>query len=416
MENITGNYPFNATLFKPGHFNLTHTSNISIVYTPQTLPTPWPFLVLSFLISFLTALWGFASNKWHLSPSSLIGKSSSVEKSNHDYERGQELARQEYSFPTAPLPYSTEHTKQQKWSTFELVFNLFLLALATLRSVAATVGAIKAFVNNTARWAPPSALAMLLISTWPYALNHQFPHMVFRILAALDTFIVLGSLALTTAGIFFRRDVPYYGKYSLAGGNCPFTLSSCPPAGFPITGCYADPGGVWSLQSLDINSGTDPNGNLDINLVAQGERIIGALIFAPFIIAFPFGIWLAKICWGGVNRKRKLKPEIRDDPWRYNRYRLAKYFAFALVLIVGIAVSSLWLHIHAMKRTSPVIVVVDGFGPRSVTGGEGPFGGGKGDDSWTDCFNVTVPQSSNGFWHEWTDAQRSEVEMALAII
>jgi len=46
-----------------GTFNNYRTSNIQLVYTPATLPEPWPYLLSSFLLSLGTNVWGlvFAS-------------------------------------------------------------------------------------------------------------------------------------------------------------------------------------------------------------------------------------------------------------------------------------------------------------------------------------------------------------------
>src|SRR5690349_18847671 len=117
----------------------THTLNAGIVWSPATIPTPWPFLIVSFGLSFITALWGFTSNRWPVSVGSFIGK----------------LAE--------PL--------QRKWPTLQSFLNVTLLAICTMRAVAALYAAVKAFVSNSAKWAPPSALAMLIVAIIPYILD-----------------------------------------------------------------------------------------------------------------------------------------------------------------------------------------------------------------------------------------------------
>src|ERR1700761_6618457 len=49
--------PYNPTTITHGKFDVNHTTDAAFVYNPQSLFTPWPYLLCSIALSLVLSLW-----------------------------------------------------------------------------------------------------------------------------------------------------------------------------------------------------------------------------------------------------------------------------------------------------------------------------------------------------------------------
>jgi hypothetical protein len=393
--------PFNSSTTYFGTLNPYRTTNATVVYDPRTLPTPWPYLAASYALSFLCAVFGIISPAVTATFQELFRRIIRL------------FGRKERDDP----PENT-------WGSFITVFKLIFLAILTIRSVSAFVIAVKAVGSNSARFAAPSALAVLLMAIVPYIVDKAAPHAAIRALGVIDALLVFIALCLMVYGTLNKSGF-YYGRLFPAGGNCAIYVRNCNKLYLDLVGCGV---GFNKYSTTDVNE-------IQRNPVAFSEAILGSLMFIMglpvFVVAVMVVYSLARgLAWATRQidnwtsktfakreRTEAALPRIPKLREKLENERVLRHFSWLTVFaILLFSVVALPINHYQMTRPRPHHVV-DGGGPLALPE-TGPgytyiFGNHT---SWIDCFEVTPPHDRYGFWGLWWEEHRKQVETVLAVL
>ncbi|KAN0076679.1 hypothetical protein V8E54_006821 [Elaphomyces granulatus] len=381
----------NATVY--GLINPEHHSNVSIVYSNATLPTPWPVLLAGLLWSFLSTLrlWLF-SGKGRTSRFVACG----------------------------------------------------LVLVTTLRCIAAFVAAVQAMEIAGGRFRPPSAVITLLLSALSFLFKPGYG--VSYILAIISSFFAFITLTMMVA-IRIRNENDYYAKWLVVGGNCPIivgidTLTPCPFISY--VGCGLDQIPQTNELALANNalygsyrSNNNPNTFENRNHLVLGELVLGLLLLTPFMIGFGivllflacifYLIWeaLKLVAWSLAHPFRVLSLE--EDDLGPNEKRLGFFVGpvFALIIAIYIATS---FPLHYVQERHPTgFFVLDSYGPLQpaeyqdttyygIVQGSWTGDSANGTGSWSDYFYVETPAEDLGFLDYWWEENVGRAMNWLAVL
>jgi len=227
-----------------------HLSSLSVVFTPQTVPTPWPIIAASLGTSLLVALWAIVGGR----------------------------------------------AKLKSWPV-GFILSLYL----TIKSISSLVGASIAAADTArdptglsytaGRFFPALQLAISTLALLPYTITSPKP---WDKLAIINSVVSFTCLTLVTF-IPLTNDMKSlrYAALTVIGGNCPVVVSSCSTADIgkawtQLAGCSA------IASTTDSSRGYVFDGMTTLSSI---EMYLGILIFAPLILAGGWamlflGVWL----------------------------------------------------------------------------------------------------------------------------
>ncbi|EPS35611.1 hypothetical protein H072_10972 [Dactylellina haptotyla CBS 200.50] len=398
--------PFGARGLHGGAWYMAnHTSTISFAYERETILTPWPWLLFSFGVSFLTAGWGYFSTL----------------KQRHEETKGERLRAK---------------------------ITIAILLLTTVRSVATLILAIKSYTNPL-RYPPPSAIAALFISALSSALDcgllpGRFYGAVLKRVAQIDALVTCAAMVMMFA-IPFAKGSFLYGRYTYAGGHCPITVTNRPykPT---VVGCPSNYTVLSAKERAEFWGGV-PRVIDDLNAsytsASEIALVVLAVVVGGYITVSGFRligwtretieyIWNYKeeserkkgrelesnseeLYFVGSLKREKPKAPVRRD-------------ASAFILLSILMFAAVSVPIHAVQQNRPKLwKVLDGFGPpdKPKKTSDGPTFRGEFDKfpgenangtSWVDCYDVGPPTSTDGFMRAWIDVQKKDPLTFLAMI
>ena len=217
-----------------GLVNSSHTSDVHAAYPVGNLPTPWPLVIISSLVSLIIAVIGFKSAMITWSDPAEIetiiererkgNASPSYDGTRHQsvglMEEPPEYELQEhehFEVPRRPVP-----SRIFNMSTTHMVIVLISFLYSTARCVIALILSLKVLITKTGSHSASSSLLLLLLSVQTFITNRSIPRIT-------NIILVLDSLAASAAFLIasFDRRGHYYGELSLSGGNCPAYAPNC---------------------------------------------------------------------------------------------------------------------------------------------------------------------------------------------
>jgi hypothetical protein len=352
-----------------GTYNASHTSTVTLSYGSNTLPTPWPVLVASFILSLLVAFSGIL-----------------------------------FGFRPGP----SEHI-----SLLTFISELATAALNTLRAVTAFITAVLAIHTNIARFEPPTALAMLVLSIAPSMIPLEPALNPLAIIAGCDFTLAFLAMALMVFSRYNEK-LDYYAKWITTGGNCPIFVDYC--SDWMHVGCgmekYYEAADAYEFYTAE------PNLSHNQNEIALVEKILGNLLAIVIIILV--GILLLLLLYE-IWPDHSLDHDI-DSHGGMCRGGRAIVSGIAMVLILMYAAAALPVHVK-QQRHSKEFHVADSFGNASYAPDYVPETGsndypflGSNDTVWTDCFNISSPADEWGFLGAWWELHKRKIEVILPVV
>jgi hypothetical protein len=479
LKNITG-----PADLKPGYINKAHQSNLTIGWTPASLPTPYSIIIASSIISLIIACIGFktALLSWARPDDKKVIPEGFKEWSwrrrwkwsRQDQKRSklrtQAIVQAEIDGVDAPdgvAPQEAhrltlEHSDDGRvyavvdrssrsptttWDSGPFDKSIVILSLLynTARAAFAIAITLEIAITHKGTHAAVSSLFLFFLSIQTFTTNRTFPRLI-NLILVID--LVLVGAALLVAQWDWR--VTHYGDVVVFGGNCPVFASNCTAQAVRWTkvGCGA------ATKERDWNSRDDllgayfnpPYPTGDIN-TEKGQR---KLKFNERAIGIVGSIWVAltliitireasrmigslrsfrQLLWPiplqeqlyEDKKTRKLK---RRSGW--SSLGALSFFGFLGTFIVtGLSIAG-----HVASRKHPFVgTYIDGFGPAvntNVTFSDVPRYNGapqvnstqyQGNaTSWSDCFTVETPRSTNGFFKEWVEHNTQSAYRFVALL
>jgi hypothetical protein len=131
-----------------------------------------------------------------------------------------------------------------------------------------------------------------------------------------------------------------------------------------------------------------------------------------WIVTVILELWLARHLYTG-RLSDLFHPTNRDN--HFHRVFLFTVPGWLGAMLVGIITIGIHIGQAIVPRHS---TYVDSIGPPvqvnfTATGKPEYWGNAT---SWSDCFTLTSPTSSNGFWHEWFQIQEVRLERLIALL
>lgn len=342
----------------PGYINLTHTSHLTPYYPPANLPTPWPLLVCSVLLSLLiscfevkaafTSLSQFTKGVRNYPRSSLARLRVARSERQHEleslqrpkasddpppYTSANSYDNSDFAVPanddfypdhddasiqdippprTITPPPSVEGT----WdvSPRRKVLDIILITFSTYRACVAIAIQLLSLIDKRTPSCAPSNLLLVLVSVQILLSNISLPRKL-RLLLTTDTLFL--ALAFTTAAyaplsnpkaapnLYFSLSsspgsYPWYGQLNLTGGRvgCANYASNCIQQShhWSSVGC-----GNWTTI-IDYEDGDDdenPTTGFFAPYATSGDINTSANpINIVEAVIFVFGtIWLLSTAW-----------------------------------------------------------------------------------------------------------------------
>jgi hypothetical protein len=353
--------PYNNPSTTTGFYDQAHTSTANLVYEPRTLPTPWPILIIGFVVSFLTALWATISN----------------------FKQHKQIQRSRSSRQSSTIILSS--------------LTILILIITSIRSVSALIQTIRATQNGNNRAADILALCALLISNCqyifmntvsnPYELRHiHMLNMSLRFLAGIDIlFVLISSFTLFSMLV---NDDNYYAKWFLEGGTCPVPVDGCSQLAY--VGCRVSAiTGETRINAKNLNTVNNAN------FLRLEQLLTGIFLIATLISMLPFLLRQRKIIKrNGVN--------VTSESALRAYLRLGACFLIVILAVISLSLTAV------QERNPKAIHIIDSFGavlPASSSNGS----------SWSDCFVIKAPANQYGFLDVWWTERRSKVVDLLSL-
>jgi hypothetical protein len=455
-----------------GFLNPAHTSNITLGWTPATLPTPFPIIIVSSFVSIIIAFtgWKTAAMTWNppgrrqerperppgfetwtwrekfqwsmdatrqmreraryinldrgddipLKPPAKAGvRGDDMDPPVYEAVAGQERGVEQF--------LRTATTSRWEASTGNKISVLVSVAYNTLRCAVAAVTTLDIVVTRRGTHAALSSLFLLYLSLQTFISNRKLPRVILLVVL-LDLFLAGLSLLLAT----WDLGASTYGDATLIGGNCPVFAPDCDSQAlyWSQVGCGATIRGQQTTLS-GSKSTVNPYYNRPVyppysggNVNDQwGNRLRGI----EFVVGFMGSLWTVVTLLGTLYEAWRVfgsmetlshllwpvpfVEEYKVDKKTGKRRKRLGWGAtgfFALFSLGGafiVLILSIAGHVSGETKSYGG-AFIDAFGPPVMTnisqspGGVYTTSGGNA-TSWTDCFNITTPTSSNGFFDIW---------------
>ena len=419
-------------LIQYGTINHTHTSNLKVYYAPGNLPTPWPLVTGSVLLSLLLGFIGFRSAcvSWthHVKRIHVVGVQSFKARCRQNLA---DRASRAVQGPGAPVELillngepvdakDFEHPELASWkdgpdhpiSYFHRVRILAAFVWTSFRVMLAFALSVKVAMTGKGTHSNPSSLLILLISTQTFLASRAMPR-IMNFILLFNT--VAASVAFLLASYDHRHGTYYYGQYSIEGGNCAQFARDCGNQYTRWTAVGCGPYPAISSTQLNYNKSmphaTAEDFNDSLNVLHQAESAMSI-----------FGcLWLLTVVGTAYGCRHLLghrltawfQPVERD--MQHSRLAIALLVSlFGIFFAVVIAIVSIVVHYEQANRHYSA-TFLDSFGPKgpvNLTHSKygTPSGQYWGDSHhWSDCFNVSTPLSHDGFWTLWWESTTDRV-------
>jgi hypothetical protein len=358
MNNFTT--PFFTDTLAVGSLN--RTSTVAVVYTPKSIPTPWPIELAGVIMTFASAIWTIIRVK---------------------------------------------KAAQKWWIAFAFT------ALNFIRAFSSFISVLKAFTHRDdpdgpGRWLAVSMVGSFTLATIPFSLKTPHPFKPFGVLTtcmSLTTFVLMLIVQ-------WSKDVPGrlpYGGVEIIGGNCPVFIGSCNDTTIPWAkqiGCG------WNMTTAPSFSPKTP--------VSIVEQYASMVMLWPIILLFGPLVWLSPLVllllWGMIDGMvqwvRKPTYDAEEEALKVGKKWLIALAVLQILFILSVGLISVTGNLitvapNKVGQQVQVYGIVDSFGPpRNLTT---EVAG----NSWSDCFPIPLPTSNLGFITEWWDKQKRRPETWL---
>jgi hypothetical protein len=355
-----------------GYINFTHTSHLTPYYPPANLPTPWPLVVASVLVSLAISCFNVKAAFTSLSqltngvrsvrdhPKSPWARMKAPLAREHELESLQRPKtneapppytstnsydssdfaippnddfspdHQEDPYETTPPPRIIGPQKEGTWavSPRRKILDITFITYSTYRAVVAFTIQLLGLLDKRTPSGAPSNLLLIMVSIQILLSNISFPRLI-RLLLTIDTLLM--ALAFTTASYvplsnphpnfnsYFPLSTspspyPSYGQLNITGGACAVYASNCrqQTSHWTAVGC-----GHWTkiIDYEDNDDDDNPTTGFFTPYATSGDlnTSMNPLNIVEAII-FVFGtIWLVGTVWQIY--------EIRYIIWPRSTYR-----------------------------------------------------------------------------------------------
>jgi len=267
-----------------GTLDPSHTSTLAVTY--DSFPTPWPILLVSILITIITAHIGWRSQfrSWHphadmqrLMPEPgtdlYYAMEAKIPKRRDSNGKNIRPSRWELAALQDEVNYDPNDDIQPHGGVGygRMVLTLFGAAWTTWRVVFSFILVLVSTFDVNSSLPDPWSIIVLLIVCQIYLSSRGFPRAI-NLLMAFNIAIMFVAFMLSTWGP--RASTNYYGKMIVTGGNCPFFWGGNCPLNFAteqinknmtVVGCLTN--STWNQEEMgypreaffDPATGPDPN-------------------------------------------------------------------------------------------------------------------------------------------------------------
>jgi hypothetical protein len=467
-----------------GYLNPDHRSNITLGWTPSTLPTPFPIVIVSSFVSIIitfigwkTAVttWtppgrrralperplGFETWTWREKLQWSMGASRQIRerarygnvaplepgddiplkppaKAGMHIRQGDDKNPADYAPVHEPMPAAQGQDSVGQWlatpttsrwdaSTRNKIAVLVSVVYNTLRAVVAAVTTLDIVVTHRGTHAAVSSLFLLYLSLQTFISNRKLPRIII-IVILVD--LVLAGLSFLLA--VWDLGASTYGDATLIGGNCPVFADDCNSQAqkWSQIGCGATIRGKQTSLNSD-QSTMNPYYNRPVyppyssgNVNDQwGNRlrgieatvgVIGSIWTVVTLLGTLYEAWRVFVSMETLSHLLSPVPfrdEYKIDKKTGKRRKRLGWDAtvmFALFTLGGafvVVILSIAGHVSGETKSYGGSFI-DGFGPPVMNNVSiSPLGvytvSWGNATSWSDCFNITTPTSSNGFFDIW---------------
>ena len=267
-----------------GSLDPSHTSTLAVKY--DNYPTPWPLLIVSILITIITAHIGWRTQfrSWH--PHADMQRLMPEPGTDLYYAMEARIPKRRDSNGNTIRPSRWELAALQDETKYDpnddiqphggigygrMFLTLFGAAWVTWRVVFAFILVVVSTINVNSSLPDPWSIIVLLVVCQIYLSSRAYPRGV-NLMMAINIAIMFVAFMLSTWGP--RANSNYYGKMIVTGGNCPFFWrNDCPLSSsthgnnrnMTIVGCLTN--STWNQAVMgypreaffDPATGPDPN-------------------------------------------------------------------------------------------------------------------------------------------------------------
>jgi hypothetical protein len=254
----------------------------------------------------------------------------------------------------------------------------------------------------------------------------------------MNIVLVLDSVFAASAFLIasFDRRGQYYGELALSGGNCPVYASSCHSQAhfWSQIGC----GSVILPDTVNDGMCTkDDNPNCESKFYPPygdaGDLNTGlnALFIVEMVIAVFGAFWLVTVLVTIYEARWLFTNSLLDLLRPVERNRIGKKLGWRATVLIsvfgilgafGVTIMTIAAHMSQELRTHHT-TYIDSFGPTVqvnwTMNSKGikvaPDYGGNA-TSWSDCFTLTTPSSSSGFWDQWMEQDAQSIYRLVAAL
>jgi hypothetical protein len=440
-----------------GYLDPNHTSSLQAYWIHH--PTPWPFLLISVLLSLVLGFIGYQTSSKSWSPkkpkkntvpvnAASNNKSSFIEpypsypplKQNVGFAQVMSEVASEFIFNlTADRAAKrrrwqeramlTEARLHEQWhregrvvneeddntmhagfGKFALIRTAVGLVWTTIRSAALFAFLVKIMLGSNEDFPGVISIVILFVSAQAYLGSRAMPRIAY-ILIFLDLLMIYGSIGLTVYG--FWKTQHDYEKFGVSGGNCPCLLGtaklgfvSCAANATTFssdTGCNSDY--LWSnnnqfFPKACADSTVSPGVSLSANPNQDATHLWNAEVIVG-TIGLLYGLFVLYYGLLWVNAALK-KPKLVMRPLPFSdRGKMIRAVrtnaSFALLAIFSLTI--LTLTVHILDETRPINLFYE-----------------DSSASWSDCFELTVPMDKNGFLKQWWNDKEDRLFRGIAVI
>ncbi|KAF2672974.1 hypothetical protein BT63DRAFT_410036 [Microthyrium microscopicum] len=384
--------PFGTGSPSYGLWNQSHISKFSVKYSPQSLPRPWPYVLISFSISVGFAVWALISSR----------------NAHKQLESG-------------------KNDPNKRPSRSSIALDLAKYLIITIRAISTFVSAIKGnphlgagaaheVARGGARIAPSMAFVSFL-SILPYLNNYKGIYWIthLRLLLYIDLVLLyIAVCASISPGI--KEGWDQYGAWVPTHTVCPISVPDCQTEK------------ALSLKNSFYCISYDRGVSQSSNHLAQFEVIVpyiclvigGACVFALLgtIDARVKEELDARL--NGPDRhdlgdeitrglEISIKSLFKKQEWfplstthlKGNTSFLKIIFSLMFIIIVVSVPLHIYTEVHPLSLS-----IVDG------SADTGRFG----QPLWADCFTSEIPSSKTGFWSIWWSEELENLAVKIGFV
>jgi hypothetical protein len=452
----------NAGITIHGLINSTHTSQLNAQYAPSNIPTPWPLVVFSSLLSFGICCFGAITASRSLG-TKIVAAAASTSLRIPGFKRFTKPKKTTTSnnIQLQPIPPYAKNgnliVSSQKapagtpwtFSTATIIYYLTFL-YCIFRAIIAFITAYKSLHDATTPLPAPSSILLILLSTQILYTNISHSPLP-RLLLLLATLLLSISFGISSYAPNHGEWWPRYSTMFISSSNCAVYAGDClkqAPHWLSV-GC-----GNWSTPTnydsgvsygypevfyLPYQNTGDLNVQTGMNTLHATEMTVvvaGSAWWVIVLLQTLEGFELLGQCFkqdvgaGGLVYSNGAQRSVFGALKNLFRFRssgnggerrkatAAQQGLYKLIISFGLFLAFLVMLMaiggHAsqmMKKLSTTYL--ESFGPQVGTNftysPQGVITASEywgNETSWSDCFRVRAPGSRSGFWGEWVESNR----------